>query len=140
MAGGETAADRLYGCAPWHRPMTPPLVWSGMPPEPQRFLSVAGATLRIAPFLICKWDQRYVSPEALCIDLERLPPALYRIVAVHNFRMEDRNPDLDECLAGIFLARRVDCRWEEAEDHPVECRSIEVLGHLDTVLRRIESP
>ena len=119
--------------------MAPPL-WSGTPPEPRRALSVAGATLRIAPFLIRKWEQRYVSPVTLCIDLDRLPPGLYRIVAVHNFRAEDCNPDLEECLAGVFLAQRLDSRWEEAEDHPVECRSLEALGHLDTVARRITPP
>ena len=108
--------------------------------ELQRCLSITGSMLRVAPFRIEQWGQTFINPGALVIDLERLPAALYRIVAVHNFRAEDRNPNLNECLAGIFLARRIGPRWEEAEDHPVECRSIEVLAYLDTLLRRILPP
>ena len=96
--------------------------------------------LRVAPFGIAKWGQRFISPQALVIDLDRLPATLYKMLAVHNFWAEDRNPNLDECLAGIFLARRFGRRWEEAEDHPVECRSIEVLAYVDTRLRRLTPP
>lgn len=108
--------------------------------DAERLLSITGSELRIAPFAVRKWGQLYIHPEAVCIDLERLPATRFRITVVHNFRAEDRNPDLDECLAAIFLARRVGPRWEEAEDHPIECRSIEVLGYLDTVARRIMPP
>lgn len=140
MAGGEAPADRLYGATTSRRPGPLPQVWSGAATEPHRFLSVTGTTLRIAPFLIHRWEQKYISHEAIDIDLERLPAGLYRIVAVHDFRAEDRNPDLDECLAGIFLARWAGHRWEEAEDHPIECRSLEVLCLLDAAMRRIVTP
>ena len=82
----------------------------------------------------------YISPAALHVDLTRLPADTIRIIAVHNFRVEDCNPNLDECLAGVFLARKNADHWEEAEDPPIECRAVEVLAHLDNVARRIISP
>ncbi|MEO8923030.1 MAG: hypothetical protein ABI330_09445 [Caldimonas sp.] len=100
-------------------------------------LSVAGSRLRIAPFRIDRWGQRYLSRGPIEIDAEALAPTLYRIIAVHDFRVEDRNPDLDECCAAVFLARRIAGRWEEAEDHPIECRSLAVLGQFDAAARRI---
>jgi hypothetical protein len=103
-------------------------------------LSISGSLLEIAPFVIRKGAQRYVSAAAISIDCARLPRDLYQVVAVHNFRAEDDNPRLDECLAGIFLARRTGARWESAEDHPVECRSIAFLGYVDTQGPRIVRP
>jgi hypothetical protein len=141
MAPNEAPVDRLFSAAPSAASCSLPRAWDpGAPWEAQRLLSIAGTELRIAPFVVRKWGQLYIHPEAISIGLERLPATLFRITVVHNFRAEDRNPNLDECLAAIFLARRVVSRWEEAEDHPIECRSIEVLGYLDTVARRITPP
>lgn len=137
VAHGEALANRLFGAVGRYRATTPAGIREYSPSREPRFLSFARSTLHISPFLIRKWGQVYISPEAVDIDLERLPAALYRIVAVHNFRMEYCNPRLDECLAGIFLARRNGDVWEQAEDPPIECRTIEVLGHVDSVAIRI---
>ena len=136
----EARANRLFGTASSYYSAPAARAWENHPLEAQRFLSVTGSTLHIAAFRICKWGQVYINPEPMAIDLERLPADRYKIIAVHNFRVEDRNPRLNECRAGVFLARRVGLRWEEAEDHPVECRSIEVLGYVDTVTRRVTPP
>lgn len=79
----------------------------------------------------------FVSPEVINIELGKLEKDLYRIIAIHNFHAEDCNPRLNECLTGVFLARKINNRWEEAEDHPIECRAIERLGSVDTRLKRV---
>lgn len=140
MAPDEAPVDRLFGAAPSYRSGSLPRAWDPAEPEAERLLSITGAEFRIAPFVIRQWGQSYINPEVISIGLERLPATLFRITVVHNFRAEDRNPDLDECLAAIFMARRVGSRWEEAEDHPIECRTIEVLGYLDVAARRITPP
>jgi hypothetical protein len=54
------------------------------------------------------------------------------VVAVQNFHVEDRNPDLRECVGGVFLAGlRSDGTWEEPESFPVECRALEVLATVE---------
>ena len=136
----EARAGRLFGSASSHHPTSAARPWQCSPLAAQRFLSVTGSTLHIPAFRVDKWGQTYINPEPIAIDLDRLPADRYKIVAVHNFRLEDRNPRLDECLAGVFLARRLGLRWEEAEDRPVECRSIEVLGYVDTATRRVTPP
>ena len=66
------------------------------------------------------------------IDLGDVEPGTYRVLAVHNFHVEDRNPRLDECAAGVFLAGRIDgTRWEDPERFPVECRAVAVLGEVE---------
>jgi hypothetical protein len=92
------------------------------------------------PFAISRWGRRYVSRDTFYIDLAQLPKEILQIVAVHDFRIEDRNPNLDECLVGIFIARRIGDWWEESEDQPVECRSIEVLALVDNRAIQILSP
>jgi hypothetical protein len=58
------------------------------------------------------------------------------VLAVQNFHVEDTNPNLDECLAGVFLAgARDDRRWEEPEAFPVECRKLALLAHLEVGTR-----
>ena len=110
------------------------------PSDPAAGLSLVRKILHVPPFVIEKWGRRYVSPGALQIDLQRLPATPYKIIAIHNFRVEDRNPNLEECLAGIFLARRAKHRWEEPEDHPLECRGIELLGFIDSAMEAIFPP
>lgn len=139
-AHGEAPAERLFGSASSYPPTWVARACAYSALEVERFLCISGSTLRIPAFRVHKWGQVYISPEPIAIDLERLPPGRYRIISVHNFRAEDGNPRLDECLAGVFLARRVGLRWEEAEDHPVECRSVEVLGYVDTATRRVIPP
>jgi hypothetical protein len=91
-----------------------------------------GTTLIVAPFAIPLHRQRYLSPAEIRIDLGTVAPGRYRVLAVHNFHVEDRNPCLDECVAGVFLAaRREDGEWEEPERFPVECRALGALAELD---------
>ena len=87
----------------------------------------------VPPFRIDCLNRRYLQASELRIDLSGLEPDLYRVLAVQNFWIEDRNPDLSEVLAGVFFARRrADGAWEEPENWPVECRTLGTLGYLDT--------
>ena len=136
----EAYTDRLFGAGYLYR-LTPLAGAREFAPASARdLLSVTPSGLHIPPFEIRKWGQVFISPETVVIDLERLPPAIYKIIVIHNFRVEDCNPRLNECLAGIFLARQIGRCWEEAEDHPIECRSIEVLGYVDTITRQLTPP
>ena len=104
-----------------------------------------GATLIVAPFAIRLHRQRYLSPAEIRIDLGAVAPGRYRVLAVHNFHVEDRNPCLDECVAGVFLAaRREDGEWEEPERFPVECRALGTLAEIavpaDGALPELMSP
>lgn len=66
------------------------------------------------------------------MDLRMVSPGQYLVLAVQNFQVEDRNPDLSMCEAGVFLARRRDDgAWEEPERYPVECRALAVIARLD---------
>ena len=88
--------------------------------------------LVVPPFRLHHLRQSYRSPTEIRIDLDGVEAGRYRIVAVHNFHVEDRNPRLDECVAGVFLASRLDDgSWEEPERFPVECRALAVLGELE---------
>ncbi|HTN49931.1 MAG TPA: hypothetical protein VMK32_10910 [Burkholderiaceae bacterium] len=100
-------------------------------------LRLGGNQLLVPPFLLSRGHQRYRQPGEIRIDLSGLEPDLYRVVAVQNFWIEDGSPDLSEALAGVFLARRrADGAWEEAENWPIECRTLALLGHVD--LRRAD--
>lgn len=96
-------------------------------------LRLEATALVVPPFRIGRPNRWYVQPSELRIDLSGLEPDLYRVVAVQNFWSEDRNPDLSESLAGVFLARRrADGAWEEPENWPVECRGLALLGYVDS--------
>lgn len=83
------------------------------------------------PFRLSHLRQHYVSAAEIRIDLASVAPGRYRVLVVHNFHVEDRNPSLDECVAAVFLAAwRDDGRWEEPERFPMECRALAVLGEL----------
>ena len=135
LAGGDSPFRRLFGAAS----DLARLPSQAVAPRPA-VLTLTGTELRIGPFVLRQWGQLYVNTQTLSIDLDQLPAALFRIVAVHNFRVEDDNPRLNECVAGVFLARRIGERWEAAEDYPIECRSLGLLGYLDTETRRITPP
>ena len=102
-------------------------------------ISLGGITIQIEkqtmiflPFLIKKFGNEYASREDIIIDLNQLHPGRYRIVAVHNFQSEDLNPNLNQCLAGIFLSARLSNQtWQEPETFPCECRALSVLGTLE---------
>jgi hypothetical protein len=95
-------------------------------------LRIERMELVVPPFRIDRLNRRYVQPSELHIDLYGLEPDLYRVLAVQNFWIEDRNSDLSEALAGVFLARRrADGAWEEPENWPVECRTLGTLGYVD---------
>jgi hypothetical protein len=91
----------------------------------------------IPPFCIDKFGLMYINPEELSIPLALLSPGYYAVVAVHNFQVEDRNPNLSECLAGVFFSRLDAGLWEEPEEFPVECRAIETLGYVDTRKKQV---
>ena len=94
-------------------------------------LRLDGWTVRIAPLSIRRHGQIYSSASEIAIDLRALDAGLYRLIAVHNFHVEDCNPRLDECALGVFLAaRRRDGAWEEPERFPVECRAVAVLAEF----------
>lgn len=90
-----------------------------------------GAELVVAPFRINRFRQVYLNPDEIRIELAAIAPGQYRVMAVHNFHVEDCNPCLDECVAGLFLAAQLDDgSWEEPERFPVECRAVAVLATL----------
>jgi len=92
-----------------------------------------GSILYVKPFVLRRADVSYINPETIIIDISGLEPDVYRIMAIHNFLVEDCNPRLHECLAGIFLSRKRVGRWEQAEDHPRECRTLEFLATINTL-------
>jgi len=94
--------------------------------------SAEEAVLVVPPFRIARFGQRFIQPGELRIEVGSLAPDVYRILAVQNFWIEDDNPDLGECLAAVFLARRrANGRWEAPETWPIECRTLAELGRLD---------
>ena len=105
-----------------------------------KLLRLENSLLIIPPFKIARHKLVYVNPLPLKIDINILPAVMSRIVVVHNFQVEDCNPDLQECLAGIFFAGRNNGQWDEPEDYPVECRAIEIIGVLDKRAGRIYPP
>jgi hypothetical protein len=91
-----------------------------------------GWTLTIAPLSIERHGQTFRTATELRIDLHAVEPGRYRVLAVHNFHVEDSNPRLDQCAAGVFLAaRRDDGTWEDPERFPIECRALEVLDEIE---------
>ena len=105
-----------------------------------KLLRINNSVLIIPPFKIPRHKLIYVNPLPLKIDMHILATAVSRIVVVHNFQVEDCNPDLRECLAGIFFAGWNNGQWDEPEDYPVECRAIEIIGILDKKAGRIYPP
>jgi len=90
-----------------------------------------GTELVVGPFRMSRFGQTYINPNEIRIDLAAIASGRYRVIAVHNFHVEDGNPRLDECVAGLFLAaQRDDGSWEEPERFPVECRAVGMLASL----------
>lgn len=122
--GAEALQPPVTAAVP--QPDTPA---TSSPPSPCR---CDGWTLRVAPLQIERFGLTYASQSELAIDLRAVAPGRYRVLAVHNFHVEDRNPLLHEGLAGIFLAaQRGDGSWEEPERFPVECRALGLLALID---------
>lgn len=96
-------------------------------------LRADGATIIIPAFSVEKFNQVFVSHGCIRIDTDVLPSALYRITVVHHFQVEDTNPNLDQCIAGIFLSPRTQGEFARAEDLQTECRSLFHLGYLDNI-------
>jgi hypothetical protein len=125
-----SAWHRLFAAPPLRAGAPLPPLWTGATAPPS-LLSLSGWMLRVGPFRIERWGQTFVSAHAVRIGLHGLAHGRYRIVAAHDFRVEDLNPDLEQALAAVFLAHATPARWEEAEDRPLECRSIAILGELE---------
>lgn len=99
-------------------------------------MRLRGRTLVVPPFRLRRNGQAFVSRADLEIDLAAIRPGRYRVLAVQNFHVEDTNPNLDECVAGVFLAgASSDGRWQQPEAFPVECRKLALLAHLDVGVR-----
>jgi hypothetical protein len=95
-------------------------------------LHLENGCLVVPPFRLTHLHQHYTQETELRIQLSRIVPDLYRVVAVHNFWAEDTNPDLSQCIAAIFLGRRrLDGTWETAENWPLECREVARLAYLE---------
>ena len=83
----------------------------------------------------------FINPVELIIDLDQLYPGNYRIFVVQNFQIEDCNPVLDQCLAGLFLARLVPSnKCVSPESMPHECRSLGIAGTINTEMGEIHGP
>lgn len=125
------------------RPAAESSIDAGTPGQPRpaesRGISMAavrcrlrGRTLLVPPFRITRHQSTYISATEVEIDLTAVAPGRYRVLAVHNFHVEDCNPRLDECIAAVFLAaRRKAGTWEEPERFPIECRALQVLAIVD---------
>jgi hypothetical protein len=99
--------------------------------ELYNLLRIDNSILIIPPFKMEKHKLIYVNPRPLKIDINILPAEISGIIVVHNFQVEDCNANLQECLAGIYFAGLINGRWEQPENFPVECRTIEIIAHLD---------
>jgi len=125
------SSNRLFGCdeaLSMQQTDTIPLVTAA---QLYNLLWIDNSILIIPPFRMAKHELIYINPRSLKIDIKKLPAKVCRIVVVHNFQVEDCNSNLQECLAGIFFAGLVNGQWEQPENHPVECRTIEIIGCLD---------
>ena len=88
--------------------------------------------LVVPPFRLARGRQIYLLAQHLRIDLRRIEPDLYQLHVVQDFWTDDDNPNLNECIAGIFLARRRSTgAWDTPERWPTECRSLGILGTID---------
>jgi hypothetical protein len=127
-AYGYRWTRRLFGCDETLSSKTTnaiPILKAGKLYDLLRF---DNSLLIIPPFRMEKHRLTYINPRPLKIAVNDLPAKLSRIVVVHNFQVEDCNSNLQECLAGIFLAGLINGKWEEPENHPIECRTIEIIG------------
>ena len=98
-------------------------------PQPR----IEGQHLVLASFQLLVGRRSYLNRDGLRIDLSLVEPDLYRLHAVQDFWIEDHNPDLTENRAAVFLGRpRADQSWEVPESWPIECRSLAILGTVDT--------
>jgi hypothetical protein len=129
--------NRVFGASYSYHLRIPAHIEEYSFPLSKNLLSITQSTLYIPPFIIRRWGQAFINPELVVIDLEQLPVDIYKVIVIHNFLVEDSNPTLNECLASIFLAKQMEHRWEEPEDFPLECRGVEVLGYVDTRVKRI---
>ena len=136
---GRTPLEALHRAAP--RPPGAPepaaIEWAGERPRGAGLLRVEGTTLRIAPFVVRRFGVAYASGGEIEIALAGLAEPNVRILAVHDFRIEDRDPDLSRARAAVLLARKTGGRWQAAEDPPLECRAVALLGTLDVGARRV---
>jgi hypothetical protein len=96
----------------------------------RKFLKIKKGDLIVLPFRIKIFGQMYINSKELPIDLSKIKSGIYQIIVVHNFQVEDTNPNLKECLAGIYLSKQVGGEWEKPENRTIECRSIEILALL----------
>lgn len=120
-------AESPIDADPPSAPQAPAAIFS--PPAPCR---LEGRSLTIEPFRIARFGQVFHSESALQIDLSTVAPGRWRVIAVHNFHVEDTDPDLTHGIAGVFLAaQRDDGSWEAPEQFPVECREIGVLAEIE---------
>jgi hypothetical protein len=93
----------------------------------------ASHVLVVSPCRLQRGRQTFLLRRSRAIDLRCIESDLYQVHLVQDFWSDDTNPDLSECLAGIFLGRRRQSGdWEVPERWPIECRSLDILGLVDT--------
>jgi hypothetical protein len=95
--------------------------------------------LTIPPHQLLREQQTFLLRRPVSIDLRLIELDLYQVHLVQDFWSDDDNPNLTECLACIFLGRRRRTgEWETPEHWPIECRSLVILGMIDTRQGRYE--
>ena len=130
-------AERVYGNSNFSENITADILVDYTTAPRNTIITFQNPVLSIKPFIINKWQVAFINPEIININTSKIAPGLYRIMAIQNFQVEDCNPDLNECLAGVFLSRKLANRWEQAEDHPRECRTIDCMAMIDTKKSRV---
>ena len=125
-------SDYLFGANKKSHPFTPKIIATQGNNKPQKWVYVRHNKVIVPPFCITKFGMSYINPEELVINFSSFKPGYYKIIAVHNFQVEDCNPNLNEALAGVFFARRSTGVYQDPEEQPLECRTIKVIGYMDT--------
>jgi len=108
-----------------------------LPGECFPLLQMMGSNLYIPQFSFLKFGQNFMIPHAIQIDLRKIKSGIYRIIVVQNFQVEDRNPNIGPRLAGIILVRQENGEWVEPESRGIECRTLDIMGYVDTENRRL---
>ena len=94
---------------------------------------IKNSHLFVPVFSIFKYGLKYINSSELIINLDNINQGIYKIMAVHNFQVEDCNPNINECIMGILLSPYRDGKFAPPEEYPIECRKITDLGYVNTI-------
>ena len=88
-------------------------------------------SVAVLSFVMVRGNRRYVHDGPTFIDLDVLPRGAYRLVAVQDFAVEYRNPDLFARAATVVVvAVRADGSSAPTTSFPLESRSLGSVGVL----------